>query len=414
MNHDKETTEYFEKMASLKLSDSSRARIKNNLVSYARFHAVRVGEAGRSIEQVPLRTSFLTHILNLHSKSMIAAFLAVMLLVGGGSSYAAENAVPGDVLYPVKVDVNENIQSAFALTDTAEANLQVHLAEERMQEAETLAARGQLTATAATDLSARLKAHYETAEAHNKTVEADGNYGTSATLRASLEGALSSHASVLADLNSHVAGNNGASLVADISNYVGMSVNAQSAATATIKTAADVKVATAATMQSADALILEAQKDFANAESKLSAGLAAEAKVKLGQAVTAEAAAKTDFEAEAYTTAYTNSKTAIRYAFEVESMIKSTLRLPVNTSIKIGADTNTVIDVQNDNTTEDGTSTDTKTETGATTTSDDTSDNDPKINLDVNGEVHTDGVIKTGVIDSNVKTDTTVHSGVGI
>ena len=57
-NKDK-TTEYVDKFKDMKLSAPSRARIENNLLEYARFHTVRVGEDGRSIKQVPPRTSLI-------------------------------------------------------------------------------------------------------------------------------------------------------------------------------------------------------------------------------------------------------------------------------------------------------------------------------------------------------------------
>ena len=113
MNKDTQTTEYIEKLKNLKLSSVSRERIKKNLESYAAFHSVRVAPEGRSIEQVPQRTTLLT-LFNLSKKPMTALLIAVLVVIGGGTSYAAQTAVPGDFLYPVKTEVNENIESAFA------------------------------------------------------------------------------------------------------------------------------------------------------------------------------------------------------------------------------------------------------------------------------------------------------------
>lgn len=72
MNKDIRTSEYMKRLEGMKLSESSRSRIGDNLQGYAQFHAinegVRDGGDSRSIEQVPGRTSRITHILNLSKK----------------------------------------------------------------------------------------------------------------------------------------------------------------------------------------------------------------------------------------------------------------------------------------------------------------------------------------------------------
>ena len=42
---------------------------------------------------------------------------ALALVLCGGTAYAAESALPGDILYPVKLHVDETVQGAFAVTD---------------------------------------------------------------------------------------------------------------------------------------------------------------------------------------------------------------------------------------------------------------------------------------------------------
>ena len=35
--------------------------------------------------------------------------LIIILIIGGGASFAAEQAVPGNLLYPVKISINEKV-----------------------------------------------------------------------------------------------------------------------------------------------------------------------------------------------------------------------------------------------------------------------------------------------------------------
>jgi hypothetical protein len=160
MNPDIKTTEYIAKLKDIKLSDSSRARIKNNLQEYAAFHGVRVGSEARSIPVVPMRTS----LFSLKFAYMpLVILLAIM--IGGGTTLAAQSSVPGDILYSVKIGVNENIREALTISADSEAKLQANLLEERLEEAQKLQAKGQFTAETESTVVANISAQAKRAEA---------------------------------------------------------------------------------------------------------------------------------------------------------------------------------------------------------------------------------------------------------
>jgi len=140
MNSDTKTTEYVTKLKDLKLSESSRSRIQENLLAYATFHSVRDDVYSRSIGVVPMTTSLFSF------KFAYMPFIILLaVMIGGGTSLAAQAAVPGDFLYPVKTGVNENIRGALAISADSEAKLQANLLEERIEEAQKLQAEGRLT-----------------------------------------------------------------------------------------------------------------------------------------------------------------------------------------------------------------------------------------------------------------------------
>ena len=138
-----ETTEYAEKLKQVRLSDDVRLRMREELDAYADLHGVRIAEQGRSIEEVQ-RYSVFALFTNLNTRNMKATLLIALMLTAGGTSFAAQNAVPGDVLYPVKIGVNENVKTAVTFGADAEATLQAQLLKERLEEAETLAKEGKL------------------------------------------------------------------------------------------------------------------------------------------------------------------------------------------------------------------------------------------------------------------------------
>lgn len=84
--------------------------------------------------------------------SYVAAALLLLFLAGGGISYAAEGSLPGDILYPVKIHVNEQMRTNLIFSPKAKAGWEAERAGRRLAEAEELAAAGRLTAETKTEL----------------------------------------------------------------------------------------------------------------------------------------------------------------------------------------------------------------------------------------------------------------------
>jgi hypothetical protein len=84
----------------------------------------------------------------------VAAVLVVSL-VGTSTTFAASNALPGDSLYPVKIHVNEKVESILAVTPAAQAEIAVDQAVRRLDEAEELVHRGRLTPEATREVEDR-------------------------------------------------------------------------------------------------------------------------------------------------------------------------------------------------------------------------------------------------------------------
>jgi hypothetical protein len=78
------------------------------------------------------------------SSTFVVAAL-ILLLAGGGVAFAAEATLPGDRLYPVKVEVTEPLRDSLALSSSGKAYLEELKIERRLKEAAKLAAEGRLT-----------------------------------------------------------------------------------------------------------------------------------------------------------------------------------------------------------------------------------------------------------------------------
>ncbi len=70
------------------------------------------------------------------------ALALALIIIGGQVSYAAESALPGDILYPVKIYVNEPIKSAVAMSPKAKKAVEQKKVIERLGEVEELVKQG--------------------------------------------------------------------------------------------------------------------------------------------------------------------------------------------------------------------------------------------------------------------------------
>lgn len=323
MKHDNEQfNDYVSRLSEVKLSQSARTRIAGSLREYASFHPVRVTKQNRFIQQVPV-VGPIIHFIK-HPKSFMPALLITfMLLAGGSTSLAAQSTLPGDLLYPIKVDVNEKIVSAFALSDGAQASLQAKLAQERLEEAETLAAAGKLDADLSALLAAHIKSHEAKAEALSEKLEQHGDLKTSANVRATLEGTFRSYADVLSNLNVHVSGNNGVSLIGDINTYLTTHGDADHTASTSSDLSVELKTSIADTVAYADTAITRSQKSLEKIKGSVSAGAYAQMEAKLNSAIAAHTEATAALTAADYEEAYAEARTAIRLATQVETMAAS-------------------------------------------------------------------------------------------
>ncbi len=131
----------------------------------------------------------------------LAAALVLVLVGGTGISYAAENALPGDSLYAVKTYINEPVRIALATTAEAKANVQIDLAERRIDEAAALASEGRLDSKTQQDLAVAFESH-ATAASDNIQKTDDTDSPAAAEIASRFETRLAAHDAVLAEVQS--------------------------------------------------------------------------------------------------------------------------------------------------------------------------------------------------------------------
>src|SRR6185369_7748217 len=99
----------FNEARDMRLSGDEKSLVRAKIQTYVRNGSVTRQHVYRSNIQHQ------SNVLNLLFKPM-PIFIAILVLLGGGTSFAAQNALPGDALYSVKVNVNEQVEGLLSLS----------------------------------------------------------------------------------------------------------------------------------------------------------------------------------------------------------------------------------------------------------------------------------------------------------
>jgi hypothetical protein len=126
-----------------------------------------------------------------------AAFLVVVL--GSGTAFAAQGALPGSPLYAVKVHITEPTLGALALTPQAKAQWNAQVAQTRLEEAETLASTGSLDATTSEELASNFDTHAQAAQNITANLQTQ-DPATAAQISAEFDSSLQAHDAILTQL----------------------------------------------------------------------------------------------------------------------------------------------------------------------------------------------------------------------
>lgn len=185
--------------------------MRENLSAYADLHAVHAKSSQESAFSftalLPSGLSAFSFTAFSHKFSQrfslartVMAGALVLVLIGGsaGITYAAEDSLPGQPLYAIKVSVAEPIQGALITTTLGKAQWQSDLASRRLAEATTLASQNNLATSTQEYLQNAVQTHVALAEQDANTLAASGNDSEALLVRADLEAKLAQHAGVFA------------------------------------------------------------------------------------------------------------------------------------------------------------------------------------------------------------------------
>lgn len=115
----------------VRLTTEEKNVMRQTLMQFARENpAVRTSQT-KNPRGVPSPYSFMR---KTRGYRVVSATIIGGLLIGGTVSFAAEGVLPGNVLYPVKTQVNERVRGLVATTPHAKAEWDIALVERRLSE----------------------------------------------------------------------------------------------------------------------------------------------------------------------------------------------------------------------------------------------------------------------------------------
>jgi hypothetical protein len=195
---------FVSKLGQLRLSKTEAHEMRERLLSYTNLHTVSSSSAHTA---KAVRSPFLSYFSS-YSRVLVAGTLVVLILISTtGVSYAAENTLPGQALYGVKIAIVEPIQGAFITSTSGKANWQATLAERRLIEASTLAAENKLSTSTQQYLAQAVSTHIALAQEDANNLSATGDATDALAVRSDLDASLSANATVFADVAPRLAAN---------------------------------------------------------------------------------------------------------------------------------------------------------------------------------------------------------------
>ena len=146
--------QFIHELKGVGLEKNDKARMRSYLLDYAKTHPAQeaaISDAASPHSVFKAGGKFF-HFLFFPNKVSIVAF-------GLGTATLAEDSLPGDMLYPVKIGLHRVGRSLFVVSAEAKANWEVDQAEQRLREASQLISKNRVDEQQLQRIQAQIEEH---------------------------------------------------------------------------------------------------------------------------------------------------------------------------------------------------------------------------------------------------------------
>jgi len=188
---DRDIQKFIETSRKIKLSENEKSDIKQSIWSFIKNNPVR--------NEIRPRLTYGSNIFltKLNFASAMAILLILTVLVGGGVAVGAERALPGDALYAIKVNFNEEVRALASVSEESKANWEIERVQRRLEEAETLAEEGSLDADVRAKIEANFESHSDRVKDRIEKFENKDNFNAAVDVSSKFEASLKAHQKIL-------------------------------------------------------------------------------------------------------------------------------------------------------------------------------------------------------------------------
>ena len=175
---------FFKLLQGTCLTDAERAAIRADFIAHMRARPYTQTRAENPLQTIAF---FL-----FKKPAAITLCLSLVVFGAGSVAYASNNSLPGEALYTIKVNVVEEVKSAF-LSKEKKARFEVERTARRIQEATKLASENRLTPETLKLMETHLEEHAQTISKLTETINAEGNAEISADIHTELQATLAAN-----------------------------------------------------------------------------------------------------------------------------------------------------------------------------------------------------------------------------
>lgn len=161
----------FERLKEEKLTQKEKTEMLSVLKDFVKKNPVKSTIFSQPIKS-PFYSSFWGTIKQ-RKFAILPTFLLIFILTTS-TTFGAMSSLPGDILYPVKI-LNENVRSFVAIGPKAKARISTEQAISRLEEAEKLATRGNLTSEKTKELKSKFEEHSDKIKKNIEDLKKEGD-----------------------------------------------------------------------------------------------------------------------------------------------------------------------------------------------------------------------------------------------
>lgn len=137
-----------------KLSETEKDVLRSKILEFISFNPIR-----GKMPIVRDRNYISIFEVKYFMKAASLALICVLVVGGSGVSYVAAKALPGEALYAVKININENIEETLATTPKAKLAVQSEHIQRRLDEVQTLRKENKLSSETQNIVISKLDEH---------------------------------------------------------------------------------------------------------------------------------------------------------------------------------------------------------------------------------------------------------------